>query len=254
MIGIERVCTKNSYDMLIPTQKKFIGLDYDFLKLYYERKVDGLILVSPDLIQSQMEDIVANNIPCVVIRERTEQFGISYVDSDNRGGILKVGEYLVQKGHRRLAFLKGLKNNRHVNDRLDGFYDIARKFNLDIPEEWVIEGDFSVESGRKALRSLMRGDVMPTALFCANDIMALGVLSEAQTAGVKVPEQLSIIGFDGLDVHRFTNPSLATIRQPLVDMGFTAAEILFRKLKDQGSSQESRVFPVELLPGGSIGN
>jgi DNA-binding LacI/PurR family transcriptional regulator len=252
MIGIERSCTKNSYDMLIPTQKKSYGKDYDYLKLYFERKIDGLIMVSPDLIESEMQESIAHNIPCVIIGERPDEYGISYVDSDNRGGIFQVGAYLVQKGHRKLAFLTGLRDNRHVKDRLNGFFDVVHKFNLKIPDEWILEGDFSVESGRKALRTLLSGAEMPTALFCANDIMALGVLSEAQVTGVKVPDQLSIIGFDGLDVHRFTNPSLATIRQPLVDMGFTAAEILFRKLKDPGSPQEIRIFPVELLPGGSI--
>ncbi len=252
MAGIERVCTKNSYDMLIPTQKKFSGKDYDYLKLYYERKVDGLLMVSPDLVPSQMEEVAENKIPCVVIGDRTEKYGISYVDSDNRGGIFRVAEFLIQKGHRKLSFLKGLKDNRHVNDRLNGFYDAVHKYGLTVRDEWLLDGDFSVDSGRNALRTLISGEDMPTAIFCANDIMALGVLFEAQAAGVKVPDQLSVIGFDGLEVHRYTNPSLATIRQPLVDMGYAAAEILFQKLKGPADLPETRIFPVELLMGGSI--
>ncbi len=252
MIGIEKLCIANSCDMLISMLKESPGKQYDYLKLFYERKADGLIMVSPNLSEFQMKMIIKQNIPCVVIGERYTKYKIDYVDSDNRIGIFNLGEYLVQKGHRKIAFLKGMGSHGHAIDRLNGFHDLIKKFNLDIPEHWILDGDFSVESGRKALRTLLSGGEMPTVIICCNDTMALGALSEAKEAGVAVPDALSIIGFDGVDTCKFTHPTLTSIRQPLVEMGEAAADILFQKLKDPALPRQIKIHPVELLPGDSL--
>jgi LacI family transcriptional regulator len=252
MIGIEKSCITNSCDMLISMLKESPGQEFDYLKLYYERKVDGLIMVSPNLSELQLKAIIKQNIPCVVIGERFTKYKITYVDSDNRVGIFKVGEYLVQKGHRKIAFLKGMGSHGHAIDRLNGFHDLINKYKLDIPEHWILDGDFSVECGRKALQTLLAGGEMPTVIICSNDTMALGVLSEAKEAGVAVPDDLSIIGFDGVNTCKFTHPTLTSIRQPLVEMGKAAADILFQKLEDPDLPQQIKIHPVELLPGGSL--
>ncbi len=252
MIGIEQACINNACDMLISMLKQYPGQEFDYLKLYYERKVDGLILVSSKLSKSQVKDIVTRNIPCVVIGERFDKAKISYVDSDNRNGIFTVGEYVIQLGHRKMAFLKGMGSHGHAVDRLNGFNDLIHKYQLNIPKHWILDGNFSVESGRQALRTLLAGDEIPTVILCSNDTMALGVLLEAKEAGVRVPDDLSIIGFDGVDTCRFTNPTLTSIRQPLIEMGNAAANMLFHKVKQPDNSQEIRIFPVELLPGGSL--
>jgi LacI family transcriptional regulator len=252
MIGIEKECIANSCDMLISMLKATPEQEFDYLKLFYERKVDGLIMVSPNLSELQLKAIIKQNIPCVVIGERFTKYKICYVDSDNRVGIFKIGEYLIQNGHRRIAFLKGMGIHGHAIDRLNGFHDLINKYELDIPEHWILNGDFSVASGRKALQTLLSGGEMPTVIICSNDTMALGVLSEAKEAGVAVPDQLSIIGFDGEDTCKFTYPTLTSIRQPLVEMGQTAADFLFQKLKNPDIPQQIKIHPVDLLPGGSL--
>jgi LacI family transcriptional regulator len=254
MSGIEGTCIFNSYDILISTQKKYPGVEYDYLKLYFERKIDGIIMVSPDISDLQLKQIESDKIPCVIINSRADNYRISYIDVDNRGAVNKVGDYLIQNGHRKIAFLKGIENNHNAEDRLAGFYDVIKKYNLDIPDSWILEGDFTVEGGRRAIHTLMAQDNPPTVLICANDQMALGVMAEAKNIGLKIPDDLSLIGFDGIEAHRYTTPILATMRQPLTEMGAIAAEILFEQLKDPNSYQEIRIFPVELVPGESVRN
>ncbi len=252
MSGIEGICIRNSHDMLISTQKKYPGVEYDYLKLYYERKIDGIIMVSPNIPESQLRQIEEERIPCVIIDDHSDEHRISYVDADNREAVNLAGDYLFQKGHRKMGFLKGVENNRNAQDRLAGFYDVIAKHNLDLKEDWILEGDFTVEGGRDALRKLVAQNNLPTVLLCANDQMALGVMAEAKNAGLKIPEDLSVMGFDGIEAHRYTTPILTTMRQPLVEMGVAAAEMLFEQINNTDYVQEIRIFPVELISGESV--
>jgi DNA-binding LacI/PurR family transcriptional regulator len=252
MIGMELACTDHSYDMLIPTQK-YCGSEFDFLKLYYERSVDGIILVAPDIQNPQIKEIHENNIPCVIINERPpDNFRINYIDTDNKDGTIKATEYLVKKGHTKIAFLKGVNTSRNVCDRLEGYLEIMEKYKLPVDNDWILPGDYALPSGREAVKKLLTVKNFPTAILCANDLMALGVLMEARNSGVRIPDDLSVIGFDGIESARYTIPSLATVRQPLEDIGYTAAEMLFRKLKDPNHPQEIQIFPVEFIPGESV--
>lgn len=251
MVGIEETCIQNSYDMLIPTQKKYFGIEYDYLKLYYERKIDGVIMIAPDISNSQLEQIAKEKIPCVIISERIDKYPISYVDSDNRGAIKLVGDYLIQKGHRQMAFVTGL-DNRNGRDRLAGFHDVVQKYQLDIPPHWILKGDFTAEGGRRAIQTLVTNGKLPTVLLCANDQIAFGVMGEAKNMGIKIPDDLSLVGFDGLVDRRYANPVLTTLRQPLIEMGKVAAEVLFRQLKNPDNPQEVKILPIELILGESV--
>ena len=127
-----------------------------------------------------------------------------------------------------------------------------KKSSLTIQEHWILDGDFTPESGQQALKKVIFSGKLPTALIYANDLMALDALTEMQNAKVKVPEELTLIGFDGIGITAFTNPPLTTMRQPLFDMGYTAAEILFSKIKDPEQPPEYRIFPVELIERKSV--
>jgi LacI family transcriptional regulator len=246
MAGIEKSTMTHNFDLLLSTY----GNDesqVDYLRLYYQRKVDGLILITPDLKHPQIKDIPKKDIPCVIIGDRPPRNIISCVDADNFGGMCRVTEYLISKGHRRIGFAKGNHMARNASDRFKGFCDTMKKNGLTIHNGWIFEGDFTPESGRDALKKVLSAGNPPSALICANDLMALGALSEAKHAGVKIPQELAIIGFDGIGITAFTDPPLSTVRQPLFDMGFSASEMLFNKIKDPKQPPESKIFPVELI-------
>jgi LacI family transcriptional regulator len=250
MIGIELACTAHAYDMQISTQK-YKATGFNFLKLYYERKVDGIILVAPPMDSPQMKEIEVNNIPCVVINERFDKLKISYVDNDSKGGMILATEYLFQKGHQKIAFLKGSPGH-NSQDRFEGFQEAMYRYGIPIVQDWVIQGDFTVDAGKAALRKLLDKGNLPTAILCANDLMALGVFMEAKKAGIKIPDDLSVMGYDSIDAAKYTNPALTTVKQPVEDMGYIATEMLIQQLNSPNYSPEVKIFPVELIPGESV--
>ncbi len=250
MIGIELACTAHSYDMQISTQK-YNASGFDLLKLYYERKVDGIILVSPPLDSLQFNEIAVNCIPCVAINARFDKYKISYVDNDSKGGIIMATEYLFQKGHQKIAFLKG-SPGQNSQDRFEGFQEAMHRYGIPINPDWVISGDYTVNAGKAALLKILAQGNLPSVILCSNDLMALGVLMEARKSGIKIPDDLSVMGFDGIDAAKYTNPALTTVKQPAEEMGYTATEMLIKQLSSPNYLPEIKVFPVELIPGESI--
>jgi LacI family transcriptional regulator len=246
MAGIEKTTMAHNFDLLLSTY----GNDepeVDYLRLYFQRKVDGLILITPDLTHPQFKVIAKDNIPCVIIGDRPLNNDISYVDTDNFGGTCQVTECLIKKGHRQIGFVKGADGVRNARDRFEGFRDTMRKKGIPIHEEWIFDGNFTLESGRNAVRKIMAMVNRPNAIICANDLMALGALSEAKNFQLQVPQELAIIGFDGIGTTAFTDPPLSTVIQPLYDMGLIASEILFKKLKDPNEGLVHKIFQVQFL-------
>jgi LacI family transcriptional regulator len=246
MAGIEKVTMFHDFDMLLSTY----GNDepeVDYLRLYYQRKVDGLILITPEMKHPQLKDIKEKNIPCVIIGDRPANNDISFVDTDNFDGVRQATEYLIRKGHHRIGFVKGEDGVRNARDRFRGFQETMQSQGLLIQEDWIFEGNFTLESGRNAVRKIAANSKHPSALICANDLMALGALSEAKNYQIQVPEQLAIIGFDGISTTAFTDPPLSTVIQPLYEMGLTATEFLFKKIKDPQEPPSYKIFPVQFL-------
>jgi DNA-binding LacI/PurR family transcriptional regulator len=136
---------------------------------------------------------------------------------------------------------------RNAGDRFQVFRAAMAKHHLALPPKWVLDGDFTPESGMSAVEKLLTAGKLPTALICANDLMALGALSKIKNARIRVPADLALAGFDGIGITAFTDPPLTTVSQPLFDMGFSASEILFKKIKDLRQPQETVIFPVELI-------
>ncbi len=246
MAGVEKSTTAHQQDLLLSSYRSE-DPQVDYLRLYFQGKVDGLVLITPDLNHPQISNIWSENIPCVIIGNRPAGNSISYVDTDNFTGMYQLTEYLIHKGHHHIAFVKAMPSIRNANDRLEGFRAAMKIYNLTVREDWVLDGDFTPESGQNAFKKLITLGPLPSAVICANDLMALGVLAEAKNAAVKVPEDLALAGFDGIGITAFTDPPLTTVIQPLYDMGFTASELLFSKIQNPGQPPESKIFPVELV-------
>lgn len=251
MSGIESICIENGYDMLISTQntnKK----EFDYLRLYYERKVDGLIIFTPNINHPQMVQISKEQIPCVIIGDRTDHLKISYVDSDNEGGFYTMTEALIKKGHTEIGFVKGPDSNRNAEDRYKGFEMAMNHYSLKINKNYTFKGRFDADSGIEAMEHFMKLKKLPSAILCTNDFMAFGVMSEATKNKIRIPDDLSVVGFDGVYTVKFTNPPLSTMRQPIVKMGQKAAEMLLCMVKNEKYSFEGSIFNVEYIENGSV--
>ena len=149
-------------------------------------------------------------------------------------------EYLIGLGHQRIAFVQGTAGTPSSVKRMAGFLDALNSARLPVDNNFIVPGDYTRVGGRKAMAELLNRPDPPTAVVCANDLSALGALEEAQLRGLKVPQSISIVGYDDIDEAALASPPLTTIRLPPHEIGVVAAEKLIERLK--GREESSSTF------------
>jgi LacI family transcriptional regulator len=209
--------------------------------------VDGLVYVSATL-GTALPGGGARDIPAVLVNRYIDSAHVDSVVSDNRRGGRLVAEAMVELGHRRIAIITGPENTTTSRDRERGFREQLEASGAPLDETLRRVGQFSHHSGYQWCLDLLAAEARPTAVFAANDVIAFGALDAARRVGIKVPAELSIVGFDDIDMAGWEGFSLTTVRQPLAEMGRAAAKLLIDRISsDGGTPPRSRVFPVGLI-------
>jgi LacI family transcriptional regulator len=205
------------------------------------RRSDGVILAVSDLTPTQTDRIKSLGLPIVTIDPTGgTPCDIPSVGATNWTGALTATEHLVSLGHRHVAFIGGPDHLQCSRARGDGFRSAMHAADLPVRPELVHEGDFSHEAGQRAMSALLDLDSPPTAVFAGNDQQALGACQAIRERGLRIPDDVSVIGFDDLPVARWTYPALTTIRQPVAEMAAQAMRMLLRYL-ESGSFGTQRV-------------
>ena len=186
-------------------------------------------------------------IPNVVISPAQEGRSKWTVDTNDREVCTEMVHYLANLGHKRIAFVLGHPMQIAVTQRFEGFKDGMRENGLKVLERYCEQGDNSFESGTECGRRLLNRKERPTAVFCANDEMAMGVKKVAHEMGISVPGALSIVGFDDSPMTRKMHPTLTTIRQPTRDMSKLATELLIKRLRGESPEGIKKVLKSELI-------
>lgn len=252
--GIELACRERGQDILLsPLSADDPG--FDFLRPYRQRKADGLVYIG---LQSMSEELVREieerSIPCAVIGDRPTHTSLSWVDTDNEGAGYATTRRLIELGHRRVAFM-GLRpefHNENIADRCRGFLRAAGEAGLTGDECIVIRTSYDFNEIRASFRAFIGASSRATALFCATDDMAAASLREAQLLGFKVPDNLSLVGFDGFLAPYHIHPTISSNVQPLVEMGRAAATAVLDRVADPSLPPAELVFPVLPLEGESV--
>ncbi|MDA3810337.1 MAG: LacI family DNA-binding transcriptional regulator [Spirochaetaceae bacterium] len=250
--GIESICREKRFDLLLSTQR-ITDMDFDYLRIYFERKADGMIFLGDtDLSEKEINIIDEENIPCVIIGDRTENGKISFVDTDNIQGGYDCTKRLIELGHKRIAFLSVTSLNLNIHDRVIGYKNALEESGITIDENLIGNGDYTETSGYNFMKYILELENKPTALISGTDHMAFGAFAYTLNHGIQVPEDISLVGFDAMDLIRFTNPPLSSNKQPLVQMGKEAAEMLFHRIKNPYLDKEFKIFKISEFPGKSI--
>lgn len=205
------------------------------------RKSDGVITAVSELHTTQHERISSLGVPVVIIDPVGEPDpDIPSVGATNWTGALDAAKHLIGLGHERIAFVGGPGRLQCSRARLDGFRSAMNEAGLAMPPEFVRQGDFSHEAGERAMNELLALPEPPTAVFGGNDQQALGAYQAIREHGLRIPQDISVIGFDDLPVARWTGPPLTTIRQPVANMSAYAMRMLLQYL-DTGRFDTRRV-------------
>jgi len=219
-------------------------------------RVDGLVVLVPDVRPSVLRENLPEHFPVVCLDNPSAVGEFDSVRIDNSGGAESVVRHLARLGHRRIAFIGGPPGNQDASERLRGYRRALRRAGLALSKDLEIPGTFREEAGYEACRKILDLEPRPTAVFAANDSMAVGLLYACRESGVSVPDQLAIAGFDDIPIARFMTPPLTSVRVPIADLGTLAAETLLTRLAERAPARAARrdiLLPTTLVVRASCG-
>ena len=235
--GIEEVANRQGYAVFLASSHADPQKELDVVRTFRERRVDGVIVPASRVGSLYLPHLAELRIPIVLVNNQYPGTFTHSVSIDNVGAARRITSHLLTLGHRRIAYIGNRSGSQADTDRLSGYRTELRKARLPLRSELIMHADATPEGGRAAMQRLFaRG--RPTAVFCYDDLTALGALAAARSAGVSVPGELSIVGFDDLFVSSYTAPPLTTIRQPMKEMGRRAAEILLALLRGEAAERK----------------
>lgn len=250
--GIHDRATELGYHIMLSIRKSDDGdLNEQHLNATRGQLLDGLILTSARIDDPALERLLAMELPFVSIGRDPVHPQVSTVDVDNVGGASAAVTHLIQSGRRRVATITGPQAVIPGVDRLTGYRLALKKYEMPVDKELIVPGEFTRTGGYEAMKALL--DLEPDAVFIASDLMAFGALTALAEAGVRVPEDVAIVGFDDFDASAHTQPPLTTVRQPVYDLGAQAASILIDWIEGRTASSQHLTLPTELIVRRSCG-
>ncbi|MBD0785345.1 HTH-type transcriptional repressor PurR [Vibrio sp. Y2-5] len=241
--GVESYCYRQGYTLILCNTGGIYEKQRDYIRMLAEKRVDGILVMCSDLTQELSEMLESHaDIPKVIMDWGPEASKADkIIDNSELGGYLAT-KYLIDRGHKDIACLSGHLNKLACQERIAGFRRAMEEANLVVNDNWILEGNFECDTAVLAADKIIAMDKMPTAVFCFNDTMALGLMSRLQQKGVRVPDDISVIGYDNIELAEYFSPPLTTIHQPKRRVGKNAFEILLERIKDK--EHERRIFEM----------
>ncbi|EHT4026121.1 DNA-binding transcriptional regulator CytR [Escherichia coli] len=249
--GIEVTAANHGYLVLIGDCAHQNQQEKTFIDLIITKQIDGMLLLGSRLPFDASIEEQRNLPPMVMANEFAPELELPTVHIDNLTAAFDAVNYLSEQGHNRIGCIAGPEEMPLCHYRLQGYVQALRRCGIMVDPQYIARGDFTFEAGSKAMQQLLDLPQPPTAVFCHSDVMALGALSQAKRQGLKVPEDLSIIGFDNIDLTQFCDPPLTTIAQPRYEIGREAMLLLLDQMQGQHVGSGSRLMDCELIIRGS---
>jgi LacI family repressor for deo operon, udp, cdd, tsx, nupC, and nupG len=248
--GAQQAAQAAGYRLLLCDTQGREELERQFAELVYAYQADGVIqLRAYDPFENAPAD--ADVPPIVNACEVLKAGRYPTISLDNVAAAKAMTEHLIALGHRRIGLIKGSKNSPLTLDRLAGYEAALREAGIAIDEALICHGNFSLEAGFAGAQKMLALAERPSALFCENDEMAIGAFKRIRQAGLRVPEDISVVGFDDIPMAAFCDPPLTTISQPAEAFGAKAVEMLIALIEKRPLAERHVVLPFELTPRSS---
>lgn len=252
--AILKVCHENGYGVMIASALKDYEDELDNLGLLYEKHVEGLIFFAahwtPEL--NAMIRKISERTPVVMVDQVIEELNIPSILQDNYNGARQAVQHLIECGHRRIACISAPSSDPEGERRLEAFVDTMKEHNLPVEKRYIRQGLYSIESGCNEMEKLLAEPEKPTAVFTANDNMAIGAINCIIKQGLNVPDDISVVGFDDILISRHFNPSLTTVRQDQVAVGTAAAELMLEYIRTKRVRVKKVILTQELVTRDSV--
>ena len=253
--GIQDEARRNGYSVIITNTDKQPELEYDAIQSLIDKRIDGLILVAPKCYtEERLMWIQGFGIPTVIAMRHGErgQNTADAVLNNNYDGGYEVVSHLLAQGCRRPVFLH-LQDSRSSRERSDGYASALREYGLSLESFPNFEVEVSVEAGLAAVREILALPVLPDAIVCGCDTVAIGVIEALHAAHIRIPEQIRVTGYDGIEFGAYLKTPLTTIAQPLYEIGMTSAQLLVERIKKPASPAREILLQSKLVVRESTG-
>lgn len=215
--------------LLVATSDYDPEKELEQIRALISRGIDGLMLIGFARPKKTYALLASQNVSFVTAWNYNQESQFRCVGFDNRAAINAPAEHLISGGHKRIAMISGvMQGNDRATERVEGVRDALARHNLDLPSHYLVEVPYELEAAKLATEKIMANSPRPTAIVCGNDVIAAGALIYARNVGIRVPEDVSVTGFDDLDLAVVVDPPLATVHVPHREMGRTVAEMLLK--------------------------
>ncbi|CAM3442964.1 LacI family DNA-binding transcriptional regulator [Marinicrinis lubricantis] len=246
--GVHRILG-SSYNLVVK------GLDElgEVRRTVNRKLFDGILLMSQSATDDEFIDYaLEQDIPIIVLNRKVEDRAIGNIVSADRQGAQLAVDYLIHNGHSHIAIIRGRAGFQSARARTEGYMDALRASGMEPHPDYMPEGHYDVESGYRCMKQLLHHKNPPTAVFCSNDDMAVGAMKAIHDKGLKVPDDISVIGFDDSEFTAYLSPSLTTVKRPIEKISRRGAEMLLQGMNERVQSETTEYVPTKLIIRDSV--
>ncbi|PTM59648.1 LacI family DNA-binding transcriptional regulator [Desmospora activa] len=241
--GIQDFTTANHYDVVAMSA---IGERPKSIRYIQEKRTDGMIIMSQQIDATLIRQAARPDFPIVLLNREVSSNHVTSVMIDNRKAAYEAVQLMIRQGYSEIAYLGGPEDASDNRNRFYGYQASLHEAGRTVEPKWCLQGDFTKEGGYGAAKRLLAEGMLPQAIFAANDEMAIGLIEGLQQGGIGIPEEMAVVGFDDIQLASYIRPTLTTVRQPMYQLGSTAAKLLFRLL-DGESNLDAVVLDTHLI-------
>lgn len=245
--SIEDEAFKKGYSVFLCNTELDTERELFYVDVLSKKQVDGIIFVAAGDQADSLDFLLRQNMPVVMIDRDLPNVEVDAVLTDHELGGFLATHHLIELGHKRIACIAGPSSITPSAERMTGYRRALEQAGLSYDENLIIRGDYHAQSGMEITHFILKMNPRPTAIFALNDLMALGALRAAAEAGYSVPRDLAVVGYDDLELARFTNPPLTTIAQPKKEIGAQAVNLLVDRMSRKSRPTSRLVLPPELI-------
>ncbi len=244
--AVEDIARDNGYNVLLCNTDDKRDRLIDYINSLSSQYVDGIIINSHNIVKEDLQKLDRLGIPLVMMDRVLDDHDFTSITVKNREGGRVATQHLVNVGCERIAHISGLEDELNSTHRMWGYRDVVSNMSWFNPS-WIGKAEFSVKSGYQVAKELFVRHPDIDGIFCSNDLIAIGALKAAYEWGKKIPNELAIVGFDGIDMSGLTVPGITTIQQPTYHMGELAMEELLKQIEGQNNEPKKYELDVELI-------
>ncbi|ROM91155.1 LacI family DNA-binding transcriptional regulator [Pseudomonas brassicacearum] len=244
--GIEDYCERNGYCVILCNSDDNPDKQRSYLRVLLEKRIDGLIVASAGGDSGLAQGLAGVRTPMVIVDRGLEGLDADMVRIDHEYGAYLATRHLLELGHRDIATIGGPAHTSVAQMRLAGYCRALKEAGVEVPGKWMLESDFTSIGGYNAATMLLEKNP-PSAIFAGNDMIGIGVLRAAAERNIRVPSELSVIGFDDIQMSRYVYPALTTVGQSILQLGEMAAEVLLRRIGTPELATDQRIVKPSIV-------